>query len=376
MKYLIPRNTYVARWLKTLLASIAGLAVVALGSAYSDADPGDQSTTRVDAYRGEQLLLSRSADGSPADGPSFDPAISEDNRTAVAAAYVSTATDIVEGSTPGRRNVYLVHRAGPFDREAKSNWKFGRVELVSRGTGALNGDSWDPSFDGDDRHRASCLAFVSSASNLVAGDVNGRADVFIRSLNRSRLKRIASRGNAESVDVDGGCENVAFATSAGVFLRGSSGAPRRIATGETRSATIDTYGDQVAFERSGAVYLWTRGRGIRKIGRGANPLISGNGKFVSYDEGGNVRNYSVRTRRSKVIGPGHTSSSTLTGLFVFWINGSRVDATGLQKPAAACASGPASPATSAHGNYVLYTCAPGGQRSADAQVFLSYIGAK
>ena len=49
-----------------------------------------------------------------------------------------------------------------------------RISFASDGTEANDG-SFDPSISADGRY----IAFVSSASNLVAGDTNGWANVFI-----------------------------------------------------------------------------------------------------------------------------------------------------------------------------------------------------
>src|SRR6185436_14105275 len=95
-----------------------------------------------------------------------------------------------------------------------SPWNMGRTVLITKGRGGpANGDSWSPSFDGYDYAHAgreitvapSCLAFVSAASNLVPGDSNGQADVFVKNLKTGKLRRVATPGPASEVALDGRC---------------------------------------------------------------------------------------------------------------------------------------------------------------------------
>src|SRR5205823_3362106 len=101
-----------------------------------------------------------------------------------------------------------------FNTRATTQWRTGRVILASKGRGGpANGDSWGASFDGYDYVHAGreitvkpkCLAFISAASNLVAGDGNGHADVFVRRLASGKLTRIATAGPATEVALDGRC---------------------------------------------------------------------------------------------------------------------------------------------------------------------------
>lgn len=340
----------------------------------SDEEPPPDPRTRSDRYRGMQLLVSRNADGLPSNAPAEDPAISQDNRTAVAIAYASSATDIVRQGTGGHKNVYLVHRRKGYGRNAEEPWKIAGVELASRGSRAPNGDSWNPTFDGDDTHRATCLAFLSKASNLVGGDHDHQVDVFVRSLANDRLRRIAAPGSANSVDVDGGCDHIIIGTSSGVYIDGPGGDSHRIASGGAEHATIDTYARAASYERDGWVFMWREGKGTERIGRGHSPVISPNGKVVVFEHDGKVRRFRLLTGKTGSLGPGKDVAMTLTAAFIFWVHDDVVDATGLHKPAGSCDLGPSSPATSAHGNYVLYACSPGETISPHSQIYLSHIG--
>lgn len=81
-------------------------------------------------------------------------------------AFWSAATNLVGGDLNGRNDVFV-----------KDRWT-GLTERVSVDSGALeaDGDSSDPAISADGRF----VAFQSSATNLVAGDTNGKVDVFVR----------------------------------------------------------------------------------------------------------------------------------------------------------------------------------------------------
>jgi hypothetical protein len=144
-------------------------------------------------------LLAHTPAGAQPNAPATEPALSGDGRIVRYAAYTSAATDIVAGTT-GFKNVYMVHRAPPFSLLG-TLWKQGDTTLETVGYDGqpANGDSWSPAFDGYDYAHAgreitvapACLAFVSAASNLVKGDTNGKADVFVKRLKTGRITRIA-----------------------------------------------------------------------------------------------------------------------------------------------------------------------------------------
>src|SRR3712207_3751198 len=114
-----------------------------------------------------------------------------------------------------------MRRQPGFDKFARQPWKPGKIQLISRGRGGkpANGDSWSPTFTGFGQGSASnptifapkCMAFVSDASNLVKGDTNGRADVFIkRGLPNGKLQRIKTPAAASEVALDGRCWEIAY----------------------------------------------------------------------------------------------------------------------------------------------------------------------
>lgn len=168
------------------------------------------------------LLLSRSAAGAPADGPSGNAVISQDKRFGRVVAFESAASNLVAGAGAAT-NVYVVHRPAGYG-ENGTPWQFGRIELASRGMNGqpANGPSFAPSLGGTSRAAPSCVGFVSAASNLVAGDTNGRPDAFVADLRTGRIVRVSvdsrgrqSRGTVSEVAVNGLCTRVAFVSDGG-----------------------------------------------------------------------------------------------------------------------------------------------------------------
>jgi Tol biopolymer transport system component len=105
--------------------------------------------------------------GLEGDGDSFSTAMSADGRFV---AFESWADNLVLGDTNGLYDVFMTDRAA------------GTTRRVSVGPHArqANGDSeiyFGPAVSADGRH----VAFTSYATNLVAGDTNDTADVFVRS---------------------------------------------------------------------------------------------------------------------------------------------------------------------------------------------------
>ncbi len=345
-----------------LLAIVAGVAVIGFTA---------QAGASVDTIRGDQLLVSQTASGAVPNAPAQQPVISFDKRTAVAIAYTSKATDIVSRSSGGVSNIFLVTRRPPYDASANQPWAVGTVEMASRGRRAPNGDSWDPALSGDDTHAAKCLVFLSKASNLVARDRNRKADIFVRRLSSNGLKRIEAEGAPSSVSVDGACKHIAYSSSKGVFVTTIGGETERVASGRSSNVTISIYGNSVSFEKRGSVYAWRHGSRVTSIGRGGEARLLANGRGVLYEQNGTVflRNLLDGTT---TIGSGSEPAATLTGTFVFWVSGMLVEATGLNGPGAGCSTGPGSPYSSAHGNYLIYLC----DRTGSRQVYLSYIGSE
>ncbi len=115
-----------------------------------------------DRQLGTTKRVSVATGGAQANGASSSPAISADGRYIV---YASDATNLVAGDTNAVRDVFL------FDQQTQETR---RVSLTAA-LGQANGASDSPTISGDGLR----IAFDSAATNIVAGDGNGRSDVFL-----------------------------------------------------------------------------------------------------------------------------------------------------------------------------------------------------
>lgn len=122
--------------------------------------------------------------GGDTNGDSFHPSISADGRYV---AFWSSANDLVADDGDGNQDVFV--------RDMRNN-STSRVS-VDTGGGDSDGDSFYPTISDDGRY----VAFVSRASDLVAGDSGTGQDVFVRDLQSGTTTRV-------SVDTAGGPPNL------------------------------------------------------------------------------------------------------------------------------------------------------------------------
>jgi hypothetical protein len=328
-----------------------------------------------------KALLAHTPSGGQPNAPALDPAISKDGRMDRYAAYDSAATDITPG-TNGHRNVYLVRRAGAITRTG-TPWQMGATTLVSAGIGGpANGDSTGPAFDGYDYVHAGreitvkpkCLAFVSTASNLVRGDGNGHADVFLKRLPTGKLKRIATPGAASEVALDGRCWYMAYVAGGSLYWKNlRTGHVKRIAGGTSSSPELSANGKIIVFSRNGTVYVNRQGGGgTHRVGTGVATTGDEWGRYVAYQSGSDVwlANTQGAPRAHLLASNGAAPSMTAGGHFVFYVSGP-IATSNVYRSFGTCPGGSAAQqiAGSPHGNYAAFSCASG-------QLFLSYIGPK
>ena len=135
----------------------AGAALAVLIAAMALNGPSGNASTGLT----ERVSLTTS--GQQGDGLSGYPSVSGDGRYV---AFSSDATNLATGDTNRATDVFVRDRLS------------GVTEWVSVSVtgGAGDGTSYVPAISADGRY----VAFASSASNLVAGDANGVTDVFVR----------------------------------------------------------------------------------------------------------------------------------------------------------------------------------------------------
>jgi Tol biopolymer transport system component len=182
--------------------------VIAFASAASNLVPGDTNGV-VDLFARDRRtktteLVSLSAEGEPANGGSAFPAISRDGQLV---AFVSLADNLVTGDVNRAEDAFVR------DRQAKTT----QLASVTAGGAVPVGASVAVSMSDDGR----LIAFQSGADNLVAGDLNGEPDIFVRDRQTGTTERVsvtpggeAARGWSGEPSISGDGRVVAFASDA------------------------------------------------------------------------------------------------------------------------------------------------------------------
>jgi Tol biopolymer transport system component len=193
-----------------------------------------------DRQTGQTTMVSVATDGSLGDGPALFPQISSDGRFV---AFVSDASNLVPGDTNGWSDVF-VH-----DQQTGETT---RVSVASDGTQA-NYDSFQPTISANGRY----VGFHSWASNLVYGDTNGYDDVFIHDRETGETTRVSvasdgTQGNGKSkfpsISSDG--RFVAFVSDASNLVQGDTNDSADVfvhdrQTGETTRVSVRSDGMEV-----------------------------------------------------------------------------------------------------------------------------------
>ncbi|MCB9849002.1 MAG: PD40 domain-containing protein [Phycisphaeraceae bacterium] len=194
-------------------------------------------------------------DGSAANGPSAEPRTTPDGRCIV---YYSAASNLTPLDTQGGVNVYV------FDRQQGVN----SIISISQnpGSGILgDGDSTHADISDDSRY----VVFESRAANLVPGDTEGRADIFLFDRQTGALQRLTAgaAGDSGSPRISGDGRYVAFQSSA------------RLTEGD-RNAYDDVYRIDLS---TGTTTLISRAPGGEPAnGHCRRPAISRDGTMIAF----------------------------------------------------------------------------------------------
>ena len=213
-----------------------------------------------DRRTGSVSLVSVSLDGNAGGGTSNYPSISRDGRYV---AFESYASDLVEGDTNGKRDIFVR------DREAGSTYL---VSISSAGV-AADGVSTTPSISADGRY----VAFTSEASNLVANDENGVADIFVHDRDTG-ITTLVSK-DSEGVQGDNGSPYHYSSISAdGRYVAFTSAASNLVANDENDAADIFVHDrDTGTTTRVSLDSEGTEGNGSSEW-----PAISADGRYVAF----------------------------------------------------------------------------------------------
>lgn len=220
----------------------------------------------ADRWTGTIERVSVGSGAAQANDASVELSVSGDGRYV---AFTSYATNLVPGDVNEVPDVFVR------DRQTGTTT---RVSVTAGGSES-NGESYAPSLSADGRY----VAFTSSASNLVSGDVNGVPDVYVRDRQTGTTTRVSvgsggEQGNGPSyqasISADG--RVVAFNSEASNLVpsdrdNGCQYFPaetfvRDLAAGTTERVSVASSGAEAHQS------TWAR------------PSISGDGRYVAYNQ--------------------------------------------------------------------------------------------
>ncbi len=219
---------------------------------------GKRDVFLIDLHAYVMKRVSVSSAGTEGAGTSSSPCISADGRFV---GFESFAADLVPGDTNWNLDVFV------FDTQTDS------LERVSVSSGGIEGDGYSSncSISGNGRY----VAFESSAGNLVPGDTNGQADVFVFDRTSATIDRVSvadggGQGNSASlkpsISADG--RYVAFESSASNLVSGDTNGKTDVFVFDRTTATID----RVSVADDG-------GQGLSLSGA---PSICADGRYVAF----------------------------------------------------------------------------------------------
>ena len=210
-------------------------------------DRGTKTTTRI----------SVNSTGIEANGDNYNPVISANGRFV---AFTSEASNLVTGDTNAVHDVFI------YDSQTK------QTSRVSVGTGAIqaNSVSLTPSLSADGRF----VAFMSAASNLVAGDTNNDFDIFVHDRQTAQTSRVS----VSTAGVEGNKESEFPAISADGRYVGFDSLASNLVAGDTG------FGDIFIHDR--ALKQTTRASvgpaNIQGDYHSANTKISADGRYLAF----------------------------------------------------------------------------------------------
>lgn len=218
---------------------------VAFSSQATNLIPGDTNGNPDifirDVSAGTTVRVSLDSSGNQvAVGGCYTPSISPDGTKV---AFESGSPNVVPDDTNGLDDIFV--------RDLVTSTTV-RISVDSAGNQANNGSSNSPTFNAD----GTKIAFSSAAKNLVADDTNNVRDVFVRDLSAGTTVRasVSSSGvqanlesNAVSISADG--TKVSFMSEANTLVAGDTNGKwdvfvRDLSTNTTVLASVNSSGDQ------------------------------------------------------------------------------------------------------------------------------------
>jgi Tol biopolymer transport system component len=194
-----------------------------------------------DRQTGATTRVSVNSSGAEANGGSDSPTISNDGRYV---AFYSSASNLVSGDTNGVGDIFVR------DRQTSVTT---RVSVNSSGNQA-NGESsdYELAISGEGRY----VAFPSEATNLVSGDTNDAGDIFVHDRQTGQTRRVSidssgaqADGGSAEVDISEDGRYVAFSSGATNLIAGDTNGKKDIfvydlQTGGITLVSVNTSGEQ------------------------------------------------------------------------------------------------------------------------------------
>ncbi|MFT7680017.1 MAG: hypothetical protein ACI8QC_004023 [Planctomycetota bacterium] len=211
-----------------------------------------------DRLSGTTVRVSVDSAGGQGNDSSYLPRISADGSTVT---YYSYARNLVPGDWNGAHDVFVHELAS------------GLTERVSIGASGAEPDqqSWTGSLSADGRF----VTFNSVATNLIAGDTNSAADVFVK--DRATGVVIRASVSSQGLPANSTCQD-AFLSADGRYVGFTSWATNLV-LGDTNSASDVFVHDLVTGD---TVRASVDSAGVLGDGFSMKPCLSGDGRQIAY----------------------------------------------------------------------------------------------
>lgn len=236
---------------------------VGYSSKASNLVPGDTNRVEdvfvLDRQSGVTTRVSVSSSGVQGSGGSIKPALTTDGRYVL---FQSYASNLVPGDTNGKLDLFLRDRAAGTTS---------RVSVSSSG-GQANGDSSYASFSNDGRY----VLYSSLASNLVPGDTNGVADIFLYDRTTKKTERVSvADGGGQA---NGPSEFFAYLTADARYVVFRSAASNLVANDTNGSTDVFMLDRQTRHVER----LSVSSTGAQANGDSVYPTMSADGRYVVF----------------------------------------------------------------------------------------------
>ncbi len=251
------------------------------------------------------VRVSVSATGVQASGASQAPRMTPDGTRV---AFYSTAPNLIAGDTNTFSDVFVKHLG---------TQTVTRISVSTGGGQATGPSGWDgtqvvPSDISDD---GQVVAFCSTATNLVGGDTNGAADVFVRDLSSATTKRVSV--SSSGAQATGASKTLALSAD-GQWVAFSSLA-NNLTSGD------NAHEDVFLHQRGNAttILVSVDSTGLKGVGNSSLPGLSADGQrivfqsiagsFDPFDNNGDLdvflRDLATSTTTRISAGPGGSSAA-------------------------------------------------------------------